>query len=382
MVVAKKQDTRYDRSPANKILAAAMAIPGLATVTDQLQAQTAPAEPIAQLKYGYYEDYQSGDNGDRMDVHAPMLYLRAPILEDLELEAGAVVDSMSGASPLYYSVLSGASGKGIKDTRKAGDIKVTKYFSSFSLGLGGQISDEDDYLSRGGLIEARYWTQNKNTIFALGVSGDSDQISSTNNSELFEKRRTENYLLGITQVLTPDSIVQSNVTFESGSGFHSDPYKSFENRPESRDAVAWLTRYRHYIEATDAAVHLDYRLFNDSWSMLSHMVELAWYQPLGENWMLRPSLRYYSQNAAEFFMRQFPPESFDTFLTADQRLGAFGSLGAGIKVERELGSGFAIDASFNFAQQRDNWRLDGPSNPEIKDFSMRFFVLGLTKRFL
>ena len=38
-----------------------------------------------------------------------------------------VYDAMSGASPLYFNVLSGAS---IGDYRTAGDVKVTKYFGS------------------------------------------------------------------------------------------------------------------------------------------------------------------------------------------------------------------------------------------------------------
>jgi NADH-quinone oxidoreductase subunit G len=37
------------------------------------------------------------------------------------LEVGAVVDSMSGASPIYHTTLSGASGKGIEDRRTAAD---------------------------------------------------------------------------------------------------------------------------------------------------------------------------------------------------------------------------------------------------------------------
>ena len=63
-----------------------------------------------------------------MTVNSPALYLLAPISDSWVFEIGAVYDSMTGASPYYHTVLSGASGEGVEDKRLAGDITVTKYF--------------------------------------------------------------------------------------------------------------------------------------------------------------------------------------------------------------------------------------------------------------
>jgi len=362
------------------LLQAALALPGLALSSDAF-AQTAPSPAVVQIKYADYRDWQKKDE-DRMEVLAPMLYFSAPVAEEWQVDGSAVYDSMSGASPFYLSTLSGASGTGIDDSRIAGESMVTHFWDSWSLGLGGQVSDENDYLSRGGKLQARWWTEDRNTVVSVGAAFDSDQISSSNDPTLFEKRRTGGYLLGVTQILDPVSLVQSNITFTSGAGFFSDPYKAFDNRPRSRDQWAWLTRYvRYFAEANSAALHLDYRLYQDSWSVYSQMLEAAWYQPIGENWMVRPSLRYYTQSAAEFFEDTFPPADVDQFLTFDQRMSAFGSISMGLKIERELGNGWSVDGAVEFVQQRDDLKLNGGGTSGIASFYERYFLFGLTRRF-
>ena len=114
------------------ILAAALALPG---IVPSAHAQvTVPNATLIQFKYLYYRDYQEnngvtpGSSGDRMTVNSPALYLLAPISDSWVFEIGAVYDSMTGASPYYHTVLSGASGEGVEDKRLAGDITVTKYF--------------------------------------------------------------------------------------------------------------------------------------------------------------------------------------------------------------------------------------------------------------
>lgn len=143
---------------------------------------------------------------------------------------------------------------------------------------------------------------------------------------------TDGYLLGLQQVIDENSVFQSNLTFSSADGFLSDPYKTFDNRPGSRDAIAWLNRYIRYVESADASLHLDYRYFADSWDTESHTFEVAWYQPFLDNWMIRPSVRYYSQSGAEFFTGKYPPENFKSTFSADQRTGPFTSLIVGLKL--------------------------------------------------
>ncbi len=113
------------RRGTGALLAAALALPGVLPSVAQAQV-TVPNATLVQFKYLYYKDYQ--ESGDRMRVSSPALYMLAPISEDWVFEIGAVYDNISGASPYYHTVLSGASGQGIEDQRTAADITVTKYF--------------------------------------------------------------------------------------------------------------------------------------------------------------------------------------------------------------------------------------------------------------
>ena len=79
-----------------------------------------------------------------------------PLSGSLALEGTLVYDSISGASPLYFNTLSGASGTGITEYRTAGDVKVTKYFGGFAVGFGAAVSSERDYLSRAASVDGFY----------------------------------------------------------------------------------------------------------------------------------------------------------------------------------------------------------------------------------
>ena len=108
-------------------------------------AQAAPDKGIFELQYLSYRDWQPGQN--RMKVDAPAFYALVPLSDTLVVEGGMVYDAMSGASPLFFNTLSGAS---IFDYRTAGDVKVTKYFDGYAVSVGGFVSSEQDFLSRGG----------------------------------------------------------------------------------------------------------------------------------------------------------------------------------------------------------------------------------------
>lgn len=356
------------------LMTAALAIPGIAT------SESAATTPMVRFKYAYYKDYQPGN--DRMMVGAPMAWFKTPLGQHADLEASGVYDAISGASPYYLDTLTGASGLGIHDHRRAGDAKATYYFERFSIGVGGTYSDEDDYTSRGGQLQASIWTEDKNTTVNFGAGINSDSVSSTNNTELDENKRGQNYFAGISQVLTDRSMVQSNLSVTVEDGYLTDPYKILDNRPASRDEYAWLTRYVLYFPETDGSLHADYRFYWDSWDIASHMLELAWYQQLPGSWMLRPNLRYYTQDSASFFTSQFPPDSFDgQFLSADQRVGAFGSVTTGLKVIKELSHGFSIDAEFDFITQNPNLRLGGSGSENIPPLFAQIFYVGIGKTF-
>ena len=198
-----------DRGSARALMAAALALPGIAPTA---VAQTMPDEGVLSLRYLDYRDWQPGAN--RMHVQSPSLYVMKPFGGSWVAEGSLVYDAMSGASPRYYNTLSGAS---VTDYRTAGDAKVTRYFDRYAIGVSGVVSSERDFLSRGGGFDVRWWTEDRNTTLAFGFAGTDDTINPVNEIVVDAKRYTLDFLFGVTQAVNANAIVQSNLTWSQGT---------------------------------------------------------------------------------------------------------------------------------------------------------------------
>ena len=384
--MAATSEQTYDapRAPAQvpsagALLAAALALPGI--VPGSALAQTAPDQGLITLKYVDYRDWQPG--ADRIRVHSPSLYVLKPLSDTLAAEGSLTYDSISGASPLYHNTLSGASGKGgVVDYRTAGDVKLTRYFDGAAIGVGAAISSERDYLSRALSVDARFSSADRNRTYAFGIGGASDNIDSTNGLAEGKHRRTVELLFGVTQVLSAEAIVQSNVTWSDGRGYFSDPYKTIDIRPDRRRILAWLTRYNQHLPRFGATVSMSYRYIDDSFGSDSHTLETAWFQPLPGGWSVRPSLRYYTQAAADFYFDPPFPQGFSIggLYTADTRLSAFGALTPGITVAKAMPDGWTVDLKVEYYRQRSDWRPGGGS-PGLLPLSARWIQTGISKAF-
>ena len=370
------------------LMAAALALPGLAIGTSA-HAENAPERPIVAFKYSTYQDSQP--SADRIKVETPAFYLIAPITETIGFDGSVVYDSVSGASPLFYNTLSGAS---IIETRKAADAKLTKYFSRASVGVGASISTEHDYLSRGISADARFSSEDNNTTYALGMGYSSDRIHPTGKTyqsgpliglPIQEKKHVSDFLVGVTKVLTPNDLLQTNLTYSTGHGFYTDPYKSQDNRPDNRSQFAWLVRWNHHFDFSDSALRLTYRYYYDSWKIRGGTLEAQWVVPLGYGWQVVPGLRYYSQNAADFYRDPAPGGVPPTiapgqFFTADQRSSAFGAFTPGIKVIKMFGDGWSLDFKAEYYEQRSSWRLGGNGSPGLEPFKAQLYQVGVSKK--
>lgn len=366
--------------PTGALLAAALALPGV--IPASALAQAAPDQGLIALKYLDYRDWQPG--ADRIHVHSPSLYALKPLSDSLAAEGSLVYDSISGASPLYHNTLSGASGKGgVVDYRTAGDVKVTKYLDRAAIGVGAALSSERDYLSRALSMDVRLFSDDRNRTYAFGVGGASDRIDSTNGLAEDKHRRTVDLLIGVTQVLSSESIIQSNLTWSTGHGYYSDPYKTLDIRPDARRILAWLTRYNQHLTRFDSTLSLSYRYVLDSFGSDSHTVEAAWYQPLPDGWSIRPALRYYTQAAADFYFDPPFPQGFTLGkpYTADTRLSAFGALTPGITLAKLLPDGWQADLKVEFYRQRAGWRPGGNGSPGLEPLSARWIQTGISKTF-
>lgn len=380
------------------VLAAALMLPGLAAVSATAQAEEAPEHGTIRVKYAQYKDYQAG--WDRIKVSAPSIYALIPLGKQWSVEAGGVVDSLSGATPRMHSSNSPITGaSNMSDLRKAGDVKVTRYFSRAALAVGAAYSKEQDYKSKSLSVDARFASEDNNRTWSVGVGSAKDVIDTTysGGSIVNKPKNTFELLGGVTQVLTPQDIAQVNLTYSKGNGYFTDPYKFYDKRPDSRNSAVALLRWNHYVESMDAAVRSSYRYYDDSFGVASHTLGVDWVQSAGK-WTLTPGVRYYTQRAANFYFDgvgnaagQYDPAGSKAvaqgylnggqIFSADQRLSAFGAVTASLKVEYAINETNTFDVKFDQYKQKSNLRLGGKGSPYIETFSAQFLQIGWSSKF-
>jgi hypothetical protein len=373
-----------DRPPlGNALLAAALLLPGLA-----VHAEEPPERSTLSVKYLNYEESQSGL--DRVHVDSPSVSLVTPIASAWSLAGSLTSDHVSGASPRYHTAISGASR--MKDTRRAGDIAITRYLPNGSVTVGAAYSTEHDYVSRALSLTGTVSSADKNTTWSFGVGGSDDAIDPVNLVVSGESRQTVNVMVGVTQVLTPHDIAQLTLTRTQGHGYYSDPYKMLDNRPRERNQNTLMARWNHYHEGSGGTTRLSYRYYTDTFGIRAHTLGAEYVQPLADGWRITPSVRYYTQRAASFYFdpvydatlgAPFPPGYVfggTQFSSADQRLSGFGAVTLGIKVAKEISRYWTVDLKVEAYQQRGAWRAFDSGSPGLDAMRARSIQLGLTRQ--
>ncbi len=380
------------------IVAAALALPGV--LPGQARAQSVPEQGSVSLKFLAYRDSQSTDTRypqytgsepsrlRRISVNAPSFAIVAPLNGQWAAEGSLIAEQVSGATPRYYSDVSGATtSPGMEDRRTAGDVKLTRYFERASIGVGLAGSTENDFRSSAVSLDGRISTEDRNMTFNLGLAHTSDRITSVNDDQLRKQRRTTEVIAGVTRVLTRSDILQLNLSYAGGRGYYSDPYKLFDHRPDTRKQAAALLRWNHHFGSLGSTLRSGYRYYRDTFNIRAHTVDLAWVQPVTPLFSLTPSVRYYSQSAARFYYDPvadivvYPgPVGTPTYSSPDQRLSAFGAITVGLKAELQLGR-WATDLKIEQYEQRSSWRTGGPGSPGIDPLHATMLQLGVSTNF-
>lgn len=372
-------------SKAGSILAAACALPGVA------MAEGAPTEGVVGFKYLFYKDSQP--SLDRITVNSPSLYALTPIGSSWSVEGSLVVDSLSGATPRYHTAVSSASK--MSDERVAWDLKLVRYFRRAAIGVGVASSSENDYASNARSVDLRFSTDDNNTTFTFGYGQSNDDINPTGGGVVGvrgEKKNVQDFIVGVTQVLSPNDIVKLNYTGSRGKGYFSDPYKALDFRPRIRNSNVILLQWNHHFERADGTLRTTYRSYSDSFKVKANTFGFEYAQALGSSWVVTPALRYHSQSAAYFYYdpvydpvagAPFPPGYLTRpplYSSADQRLSAFGGITVGGKVAKSFGR-WTTDLRYDYLQQRGDWRLGGKGSPGLETFTAHFVQFGIARRF-
>jgi hypothetical protein len=360
----------------------------LASTSSTVGAVTRPEQAQVSFKAMDYQDRQQ--QLSRIGVKALSSYWVVPIGASWALEAGTVVDAISGASPAYYTAP--RSFARVRDTRRAQDVKASHYGPNQRIMLGRSESKEIDYASTSHVFMYSRSTPDKNTTVDWGVARTSDTINPVTQLVVNEKKTVQELLLGLTQVVTPQDLIQVQWVHSSGQGYYSDPYKLLDSRPSSRRIDALSFRWNHHRPETQTTARWHARASHDSFGIRAASVGLDLAQVVSPQWTITPSARFYSQSGAYFFSAPNPqmpdvpviPGDFvlgQSHISFDQRLAPLGALTVGLKLEKKLSANTVVDIKLERYRQRNAWTLHGGSVAGLDDFKAQTVQLGLTHRF-
>ncbi len=334
-----------------------------------------------------------------MKVSEPVLWGRVELAEAWEVRASALVDIISGASPQLVSNQSGRpvqtlTGASVRERRYAGDLKVTRRFGDYAVSVSRALSDEHDYHSRAFGIEGRADFNRKNTTAIVGFGKSNDRVNSADDATLDKQRVTREYLAGVTQIVSPTSLLQTTFNWTRGAGWFNDPYKltfTFfptgfplvvaDRRPDHRNTFAWLTRYRAHFPDAHGTLQADYRFYHDDWGIVAHTLEVAWQHELNERWSVRPALRYYTQSAADFYSPVVPTRPAPAILSSDQRLSEFGGLSPSLRVARRFANGILVEGTAGYVHNSARLRFGGSGNPVFETLRAVYGIAAITYPF-
>jgi hypothetical protein len=247
------------------------------------------------------------------------------------------------------------------DQRWAGDIALGLTHGSHRLVPQFSYSSESDYRSYGFSLNYYYDFNQKNTTLNLGWSHAYDQVLATEFTFLTHDsiKNTDDFFIGLTQLLSPTTVLSANATIGHAHGYLSDPYRgvvfnesdlspdnevvlSGENRPSIRDSQTLLLSLTEAVKPLNGSIEGSYRFYHDSYGVVGNTFSVAWLQKIGKWLVVSPSARYYRQTAADFYGIQFPgdlvnnPSAVPKYYSADYRLSDMESYSLGLEANVKL----------------------------------------------
>jgi hypothetical protein len=411
--MSKRENNSTDRQVSVALASATCALLGTAVMTPA----DAQEDPVWDFNTSllYY-----GEDGDRVqDLSFKSLTTRR-FTDDRFLTFGLTVDTLTGASPngtirqdvpQTYTRPSGSGSYTVpagelplddtfKDTRVAISANWQQPAGESGLvNVGFSASKEYDYLHTG--VNARYAHDfnQRNTTVSAGVAFARDSIEPVGGAPvpftpMFEIGNTTNRLgdqdkdildvvLGVSQVISPDLVVQMNYSYSNAQGYLNNPYKllslvdpvtgdtlerppipggpsheyRFEGRPDERTQHGIYTQAK--LNMDGKVLDASYRYMTDDWEIDSHTLDLRYRWPLGESRYIEPHVRYYTQTAAEFYRLSLDSsQPLPAFASSDYRLGEFDAVTAGLKYGWKTRSGNDMSVRLEWYTQSGNVPAD------------------------
>ena len=239
------------------------------------------------------------------------------------------------------------------------------------MNIGGSLSKEYDYLHLGVSGGISRELNNKNTTLSLGLAYAADTIEPVGNTPVpladisaakggaEESKDTLDFVVGITQVLSKNTILQLNYGLTQSDGYLNDPYKRIsrvdstgtivqninESRPDERLGHNLYGAIKH--DFSGNVLTTSARLHSDDFGVDSVTLDAKYNMNLGNKRSIEPHVRYYHQSAADFYAPQLDADApLPEFASADYRLAEFDA--------------YTVGATYRFAGSKTReWRVVG-----------------------
>jgi hypothetical protein len=210
----------------------------------------------------------------------------------------------------------------------------------------------------------------------LAATGDEDEGSGGGGKLVLtgdQSKDVVDFLVGITQVLNRQTIVQFNYSLSQSDGYLTDPYKIlsvvdpvtglplagplgsglnaylYESRPETREKQSLYGLLKR--DFNGDVFDVSYRYMTDDWGIDSHTIDFHYRWQLAGGKYVQPHLRFYSQNQADFYQTVlFGGVPVPQFATADYRLAKMDGVTLGFKYGQDTQNG-EFSARFELYEQ-------------------------------
>ncbi len=374
------------KSALQALTTAALALPGIAA-----------AEVQTEYLFAHYQeaDLSAGKGGgvgsERYEINSHRFRVVSPIAGTIG-SVNFTYESLSGASPWFITpgadgrpvqVMSGAS---IREERVDIEPGIAFKFEDAQVSTSIGYSKEDDYEAFNGGAEVEFTPKGEAHSYVGGIGYSYDRLEPTDarvapyeyRIDKADKDALSAYA-GVSFILDAQTVLQTSLGYTLSDGYLSDPYKLAwitdqantvsDWRPGRRQAFTINARLRHYVSTLGAALHVDYRLYDDDWQITAHTLELAWNQVFADSWRLTPSIRWYSQSQAYFYAPFYAAMRSDGLASSDYRLSPYGALSLRLDLRKvinrwELGLGAErYEASADYALENV-----GVENPGLVEF--------------
>ena len=323
-------------------------------------------------------------DGGGITIDGPSILVRKGDEKSFSVFGNYYIDNITSAS--IDVEVSGASE--YTESRTENTLGIDYVHDKTTISFAHTTSTENDFDAVSSHLSISQDMFGDLTTVSLGYSQGADTVRDSTDPSFEEEADRKNFRLGLTQVLTKDFIMNLSHETVTDEGFLNNPYRFIryiddnggtpwldyssdkEIYPTTRTSNSDAIRMRYFLPYR-AALHFEYRIFQDSWGIDATTTEFGYTHPLGDQWIFDLTFRAYEQTKADFYSDLFPFQNSQNFMARDKELSTFSSSTIGIGVSYEfLKGGWGLFDNGSINMSYDHIQFDYDDFRDAREFGV------------